>query len=148
MSYSDLINEIKYFDNITKINRVNKWVNRFPYAQDVFVYGVTDYWANIDTFLTKGMGDCDDFALAKYYILSRLGVKDLRVEIVNKIGMANTHMICVAEGLVLDDPQQNLLSECLPYDRTNYLKVQTFDARGCIADGINMAKWYEWKNSC
>lgn len=51
---------------------VNEFMNARPYKQDNWLYNVSDYWAGVDEFL-KNSGDCEDFAIAKYFSLRQLG---------------------------------------------------------------------------
>ena len=41
---------------------------------DAEVWGQVDYWASPLETLQSGMGDCEDFAIAKYFTLLALGV--------------------------------------------------------------------------
>jgi predicted transglutaminase-like cysteine proteinase len=63
-----------------KANEVNKFFNQWPYKTDMTIYGVEDYWAVPREFVERS-GDCEDYAIAKYYALRELGVpaKFLRV---------------------------------------------------------------------
>ncbi|WP_068310108.1 transglutaminase-like cysteine peptidase [Polycladidibacter hongkongensis] len=54
--------------------RVNQMVNRqLTYASDEEVWGQADYWASPDETLAKGKGDCEDYAILKYWSLAALG---------------------------------------------------------------------------
>ncbi len=58
-----------------QVRAVNEFVNRnLRYASDLSVYGVPDHWASLREFLINGRGDCEDFAIAKLWMLSALGV--------------------------------------------------------------------------
>ncbi|WP_297440266.1 transglutaminase-like cysteine peptidase [Sulfurimonas sp.] len=70
----DLLDKYKDADELTKLNAVNTWVNALRYASDRTVYGVADYWATLYEFVGKDKGDCEDYTIAKYYILKEMGV--------------------------------------------------------------------------
>ena len=55
-----------------QLQAVNARVNRVPTRDDRENYGVDDYWATPAEFFRRG-GDCEDFAIAKYAVLERLG---------------------------------------------------------------------------
>ncbi len=55
-----------------QLQAVNARVNRVPTRDDRDNYGVDDYWATPAEFFRRG-GDCEDYAIAKYAILERLG---------------------------------------------------------------------------
>lgn len=52
--------------------RVNNFFNQWPYKSDREVWGVEDYWATPREFVERS-GDCEDYAIAKYYALRDLG---------------------------------------------------------------------------
>ncbi len=70
----DLIEKYKDADDIHKLNAVNSWVNKLKYDSDMHIYGVGDYWATLYEFVGKDKGDCEDYTIAKYYILKAMGV--------------------------------------------------------------------------
>ena len=54
---------------------VNRWVNReIAHAEDIELFGKSDYWADAATTLRLGKGDCEDFALLKMELLAAAGV--------------------------------------------------------------------------
>jgi predicted transglutaminase-like cysteine proteinase len=56
-----------------KMKAVNNFFNQWPYKFDMDLWGVEDYWATPREFVMKS-GDCEDYAIAKYYALRDLGV--------------------------------------------------------------------------
>lgn len=68
-----------------QIKAVNAFFNHFRYATDQSLWGVPDYWATPAQFIAAGAGDCEDYAIAKYFTLRALGFSDdaLRLTIVN-----------------------------------------------------------------
>ena len=73
---------------------VNEFANRFRYVLDQDNYGKSDYWAIPREFLQLG-GDCEDFAIIKYYSLRQLGfpVEALRITIVQDTNLRIPHAI-------------------------------------------------------
>lgn len=69
-----MMNEAKDLDEMGKLEKVNDFFNRTPYALDKNVWGVSDYWATRLEFIGKDKGDCEDFVIAKYFTLKELGV--------------------------------------------------------------------------
>jgi len=70
----DLIKKYKDANDTVKLNVVNTWVNKVKYDSDMHIYGLSDYWATLYEFVGKDRGDCEDYVIAKYYILKALGV--------------------------------------------------------------------------
>ena len=71
-------------DRMGKLKRVNQFFNQWPYRTDMEAWGQSDYWANPKEFISKS-GDCEDYAITKYYALKDLGipVEDMRITVLN-----------------------------------------------------------------
>jgi predicted transglutaminase-like cysteine proteinase len=69
-----LMNDLESADEKTKIIYVNRFFNNIPYLSDMRNWGVSDYWALRDEMFGKNAGDCEDYAIAKYFTLKQLGV--------------------------------------------------------------------------
>lgn len=58
-----------------KLTRANRFFNsRIGWGQDSDIWGKNDYWATPLELMGRGMGDCEDFAIAKYTTLVLAGV--------------------------------------------------------------------------
>lgn len=88
------------------INGQVKWVD------DQDHWGSPDYWATPAESIASAGGDCEDFSLAKYYLLKELGVpiQRLRITYVRALKLnGQAHMVLVyyptpeAEPLILDN---------------------------------------------
>jgi predicted transglutaminase-like cysteine proteinase len=66
---------------LAQLQAVNTRVNRVPWRDDRDNYGQDDHWATPQEFFRKG-GDCEDYAIAKYAVLERLGWPARRMWIV------------------------------------------------------------------
>lgn len=65
------------------LDLVNRTVNAaMTYKADRSVWGVGDYWATPVEMARKGAGDCEDYAIAKYWLLRSLGVPDEKLQMV------------------------------------------------------------------
>ena len=76
------------------LDNVNRYMNAYPYVIDMVNYGVEDYWATPQQHITLG-GDCEDYAIAKYITLRKLGVAslDMRVVVVNDLNLKVQHAV-------------------------------------------------------
>ena len=65
-----------------KLGAVNSFMNRWPYRQDRELYGSSEHWATPREFMSRA-GDCEDYAIAKYFALRQVGfgLDDLRIVI-------------------------------------------------------------------
>lgn len=81
--WAALIKSLEGQNHLRQIITVNKWFNRLPYKYDDVAYNTSDYWAATQE-LFKYRGDCEDYALSKYYTLRQLGFtpEQLKVAIV------------------------------------------------------------------
>ena len=65
----------------TQLEAINDWGNKHPYIVDQLNWGLEDYWETPYEFMTVN-GDCEDYAIAKYYSLRALGVSEDRLRII------------------------------------------------------------------
>ncbi len=79
---------------LEKLVAVNKFLNERPYKQDNWLYNVSDHWAGVGDFL-KNSGDCEDFAIAKYFSLRQLGFdpNDMQVMLVYDVYSGTDHAV-------------------------------------------------------
>ncbi len=108
-----------------RIKAVNDFFNRWPYKQDREIYGVSEYWATPKEFMALS-GDCEDYSIAKYFALRKLGFKkeEMRVVIlmdnIRGIGHAVLALYTEDEILVLD----SLSNLILPHSRYKHYVPQ------------------------
>ena len=90
---------------------VNRTLNRIRFLDDSEHWGKEDYWATPAESVGSNGGDCEDFAIAKYFLLKELGVPiaKLRMTYVKATKLNQAHMVLAyyprpeAEPLVLDN---------------------------------------------
>lgn len=116
------------------LRAVNSFWNSFRYIEDSRNWGKPDYWACPAEFLRKS-GDCEDYAIAKYFTLKELDVSVNRMRIVVlKDTIRNlAHAVLVVfigeEGFVLD----NLSNAVLSHSRlTNYSPQFSVNENGSL----------------
>jgi predicted transglutaminase-like cysteine proteinase len=111
-----------------KLTRVNEFFNRrIWFKEDQQIWGKKDYWATPMETLGKGEGDCEDFAIAKYFTLLNLGFANDQLRFVRaklRLGgegssIKQVHMVLAyyappdAEPLMLD----SWVTEIFPISR-------------------------------
>jgi predicted transglutaminase-like cysteine proteinase len=64
-----------------KLKLVNDFFNQIPWISDPEHWGKADYWATPSEMLASNGGDCEDFAIAKYFTLVAIGVPDEKLKI-------------------------------------------------------------------
>lgn len=122
------------------LDSVNKFFNRVRYMDDIKHWGQHDYWAAPIELVSSNGGDCEDYAIAKYYLLKELGVpiERLRITYVKALKLNQAHMVLAyysttgAEPLILD----NLDDQIRPAsERTDLDPVYSFND-----DQVELAK--------
>ena len=97
------------------IKAVNSFWNQWPYKLDKTVYGKEDYWAAPYEF-QKYSGDCEDYAIAKYYTLKEMGfsIDEMRIVVVKDTILNLGHAILAVyledDIYILDNIAKNVLS--------------------------------------
>ncbi|PAU53294.1 cysteine protease LapG [Pseudomonas sp. PICF141] len=129
-----------------QLNAVNRFFNQqLNFQDDTRIWRQTDYWATPVESLVKATGDCEDYALAKYFSLRHLGIpsEKLRITYVKALTQNQAHMVLTfyssptADPLVLD----NLIGEILPASqRKDLLPVYAFNAEGLYLPGAHGGK--------
>lgn len=140
--WEDLLEEIGPEPEREQLLRVNEFFHRnVRYRLDERLYGTEDYWATPLQTLGHGLGDCEDWAIAKYVSLRYLGMSDDKLRLIYvraQIGgprspISQAHMVLGyyetpdAEPIILD----SLISNVLPAsERTDLSPVFSFNADG------------------
>lgn len=113
-----------------QIETVNRWVNRnIQFGEDRDIYGRSDYWATAGETFRRGIGDCEDLAIAKMELLSALGISrdQMRLVVARDLVRNADHAVLVvtlADGIVmLDNMTDRLLDARLPND---YRPIMSF----------------------
>lgn len=117
-----LLLELKDASDMKKLNVVNTWVNFIKYKSDKKVYAQSDYWATLYEFVGKNSGDCEDYTIAKYYILKELGINPRRLKFTyviykNRSGKKISHMVLS----YLKVPKPKTKNDILILDNNNRL---------------------------
>jgi predicted transglutaminase-like cysteine proteinase len=78
-----------------KIKNVNDFFNQVNFIDDIKLWGVKNYWATPIEFIGVNGGDCEDFAIAKYFTLLELGIADqkMRIMMVKALTLNQYHMV-------------------------------------------------------
>ena len=119
-----------------KLRQVNDFFNqRIDFVDDVYLWGLNDYWATPLELLAQGAGDCEDYSIAKYFTLIELGVSEdkIRITYVKALKLNQAHMVLTyfstpkAIPLVLDNLIPQIKSAT---KRKDLLPVYSFNGSG------------------
>ncbi|MFG6489076.1 transglutaminase-like cysteine peptidase [Roseateles sp. BYS78W] len=147
-------------DELLRLKDINDFFNRrLAFKDDSVVWGVPDYWATPLESLEKRAGDCEDYAIAKYFSLAASGVPTAKLRMVyvraRLGGQSLAHMVLAyypqpgAEPLILD----NLRPEVLPASqRADLTPVFSFNTEGLwqgtgqVTAGDPLARLSMWRD--
>lgn len=133
--WQDLIRKDASETDLEKLEKVNVFFNGIEFVSDALLWKQEDYWATPIEFLMHNAGDCEDFSIAKYFTLKKLGVNEnkLNLTYVKALELNQAHMVVTyfetpeAEPLILD----NLVDEIKPASaRNDLLPVFSFNGIG------------------
>jgi len=157
------MSELAGQDEDARLRGVNQFYNhRIVFRDDIEVWGQTDYWASPLEMLSKGQGDCEDYAIAKYFTLIALGVPGPKLRLVyvralvgGSGGAVLAHMVLAyypspdAQPLILD----NLVGDIRPASkRPDLAPVFSFNAEGlwqgvgATTAGDPLARLSRWRD--
>lgn len=140
IAWEQLIKRLQNQPIDEQLAEVNLFFNLFPYQSDLESRQVDDYWKSPEEFLRDGGGDCEDYAIIKYFTLVTLGIpkKRLRITYVTSVKLNQAHMVLSyypspeAEPLILDNLESNILKASM---RPDLKPVYSFNG-----DGLWLAK--------
>jgi predicted transglutaminase-like cysteine proteinase len=141
-----------------KLEKVNAFMNKIPYGEDIDIWGLADYWATPVEFIGRGAGDCEDYAIAKYFTLRTMGVPDqkLRITYVKAMQLNRTHMVLTyvnhpgEEPLVLDNLDKSIKPaserrDLIPIFSFNGTELWMAQTRG-QGESIQSNRLKPWRN--
>ena len=121
-----------------RLAAMNRFFNeRIAYAEDIDTAGQADDWSSPLELMARGAGDCEDYAIAKYFSLIAAGVPSAKMRLVyvriDLGGSVVPHMVLAyypepqAEPLVLDNMRGEIQSASA---RRDLRAVFSFNAEG------------------
>jgi len=137
-----LIAELAGAPEPVRLRRVNEFFNRtIRFADDQVVWHQEDYWATPLETLGAGAGDCEDYAIAKYFTLQELGIPVRKLRMTYVLATVGgryshttvAHMVVAyydtpdAEPLLLDSLIADIQSAS---ERPDLKPVYSFNAQG------------------
>jgi predicted transglutaminase-like cysteine proteinase len=142
-----------------RLKEINDFFNRrLAFRDDAVTWGVPDYWATPLESLEKRAGDCEDYAIGKYFSLAATGVPTTRLRMVyvraRQQGQSLAHMVLAyypqpgAEPLILDNLRPEVLPASQRPDLTPVFSFNTeglWQGAGTVTAGDPMARLSLWR---
>ncbi|WP_432471714.1 transglutaminase-like cysteine peptidase [Amphritea sp. HPY] len=142
---------------IDLIRRVNFFINRTDYVSDIEQFGVNDHWASPREFISSGQGDCEDYAIAKYFTLIEMGVPRHKLRLVYGLQSSRSvgHMVVLydpesgGELMTLDNlswsltpiSQRRDFKPIYSFDRTNLWFMRGWQLDSKSSKSLKAGKW-------
>jgi len=113
--WKNLIEQTKKSNELNALKQVNDFFNQqIKFATDIQIWKKNDYWASPMQTLAMRRGDCEDFAIAKYFTLITANVPEQKLRLMYAQAIINeqlqqAHMVLAyyptsdAEPLILDN---------------------------------------------
>lgn len=121
-TWKNLVAYVRQAPEMELFRSVNGYFNQWRPKNDADTWDTPEYWASPREFIAKRGGDCEDYAIAKYFALRFLGVDANRLRIVvihardeRGVPAANLHAILAVRAgenwFILDNnarPKNNI----------------------------------------
>jgi predicted transglutaminase-like cysteine proteinase len=127
---ASLLSTLRQDDQRELVRQVNRHFNSFPYVGDRQAFRIDDHWLSPINFVQRS-GDCEDFAIAKYFVLRLMGIPDERMQLLlvrderRRLDHAVLLIDFDSEVLVLDN-----LSDVAPWQKfSHYRPIYAFNAQ-------------------
>ncbi len=142
LDLEQLVSRLKTAPDAEKLKNINDFFNnKLLFADDVDIWGQSDYWATPLESIGRQAGDCEDFSIAKYMFLRAVNIPNNKLRLtyvkatLNADGQktVKAHMVLSyyatpqAEPLILD----NLITEIYPASiRKDLSPIFSFNDKG------------------
>lgn len=135
IDWQTMVNDDQSTNDYDKLKKVNEFFNRIDFVSDTLMWKQEDYWATPVEFLAMNGGDCEDFSIAKYFTLKKMGIDEnkLNMTYVKALQLNQAHMVVTyyqtpeGEPLVLDNLNPEIVSASR---RSDLMPVFSFNGSG------------------
>jgi len=162
-AWDKMLNKSKEVKTLNKLKLINDFFNKIKYQTDMRHWHKSDYWATPVEFAGTAAGDCEDYAIAKYFALLKVGIpqEKLRIAYVKllrkRTRFEEAHMVLSyyhkanSTPIILDNVNKRLK---LVSKRKDLKLIYSFNASGLYKSKnvgkkqtkVGANKLYKWKN--
>ena len=154
--YDNFISINMNLDDGLKIINTNKFINNILlYKPDSVNYLVKDYWATLKETLSKLSGDCENYAIAKYFTLINLGISSIDLALLYCKYLSMYHIVlayfgCEYSNPVILDNSTDIISsirdrkDLVPifyFDDTNIFTISDNGAHKILSSSLRLKNW-------
>ena len=86
--WKDFLEGLREAPIVEKLEEINRFLNKYPYVDDIVNWGFVNYWETPYEFQRKS-GNCKDYAIAKFMSLRALGVPNdmMRITVLKDLNL-------------------------------------------------------------
>jgi len=163
LAWDKMLKKSKNAKTLKKLKFVNDFFNKIKYKTDIKHWQKNDYWATPLEFTGTAAGDCEDYAIAKYFALLKVGIPEQKLRIAyvkllrKRTKFEESHMVLSyyhkanSTPIILDNVNKRLK---LVSKRKDLKLVYSFNANGLYKSKkigqkqkkVSTNKMYKWKN--
>jgi len=136
LQFLAIVDGAKAREGRARLGEINRAINlAIRPMSDLAQYGQIDVWTSPLATLTRGAGDCEDYAIAKFVALRRAGIaaEDLRIVIMHDTLYGEDHAVAAARldgrWLTLDNRRMAMVEDA---DVRNYRPLYVIDHYGVM----------------
>ena len=114
--WKEFLLELRDAPLLEKLTEVNRFLNKYPYIDDIVNWGFDNYWETPYEFQRKS-GNCKDYAIAKFMSLRAIGVPNdiMRITVLKDLNLGGViHAILVVslneKSYILDNQIKQVVS--------------------------------------
>jgi predicted transglutaminase-like cysteine proteinase len=130
--WARFVEALKQANATKKLNATNLEINRRTYVTDLVNWKQPDFWATPIEFFSRN-GDCEDFAISKFFTLLYAGLSNdlMKIVIVDDLNLKIPHAVFAIDtqdGIMILD---NQIKTVMPADRIfHYRAIYALDMTG------------------
>jgi predicted transglutaminase-like cysteine proteinase len=141
-----LIEQNRKTNDNAALKQINDFFNvNIGFGSDVDVWKKNDYWATPMQTLAMRRGDCEDFAIAKYFSLTSVGMSEHKLRLMYVQATINgsfqqAHMVLAyyitpdSEPLILDNLNKEILPATARRDLKPIYSLKRYETEGYNTD--------------
>jgi predicted transglutaminase-like cysteine proteinase len=136
LKFLDIVEAARLRDGRARLGEINRAVNlAIRPVSDLAQHGQIDSWTSPLATLARGGGDCEDYAIAKFVALRRVGIaaEDLRIVVMHDTIHGEDHAVAAARldgrWLMLDNRRMAMVEDS---DVRNFRPTFVIDQHGVM----------------
>ncbi len=116
LEWKNFLEDLRNAPLVEQLREVNRFLNKYPYIDDIVNWGFDNYWETPYEFQRKS-GNCKDYAIAKFMSLRAIGVSNdiMRIVVLKDLNLGGIiHAILVVstdeKSYILDNQIKQLVT--------------------------------------